>query len=347
MPDTFFSLGRNDKNELIQIASDQLGRRQVQLEKDIWVVQVLNILFSSEFAEHLVFKGGTSLSKVYKVIQRFSEDVDVTVDINKLIPDKTVESEFPPTGSQAKKWKERIETVELPSFINDEMNPQIVANLPDGIELTTDEDNGGTVYVDYSALAVASESRSLRSRSYIDTRVKIELGGASSGKPNHWADIECDTTYLEKTGGIELPRAKVRVMDIQRTFWEKATLAHIASVKGQNKWTGYARHWHDLVKIYESKFWDLCLSDMATAQLVAQVKQHFYSYKLNGVEISYADAINGNIRIVPAGESLVLLQGDYNDMLKEDMFEKDPEPFDQLISKCGEIEKSLNGRKLI
>ena len=144
-----------------------------------------------------------------------------------------------------------------------------------------------------------------------------------------------------------MPRARVKVMDIQRIFWEKATLAHIASVKGQSKWTGYARHWHDLVKIYESEFWDLCLSDMATAQLVAQVKQHFYNYRMNGAEISYADAINGNIRIVPAGESLVSLQDDYNDMLKEDMFEQDPEPFDQLIAKCGEIEKSLNCRNLI
>ncbi len=346
MPDTFFSLSRNVKNELIQIASEQLDRRQIQLEKDIWVVQVLKILFSSEFSEHLVFKGGTSLSKVYKVIQRFSEDVDVTVDINRLIPDKTVDSEFPPTASQAKKWKERIQDVELPKFIENEMSPQLIANLPDGIVLTPDEDDSGTIYVDYTALAVATESGSIDSRSYIDSRVKIELGGVSSGNPNHRAEIECDTSFLEQVGGIELPRATVRVMDIQRTFWEKATLTHIASIRGQNKWAGYARHWHDLAKIYDSEFWDLCLGDLETAHLVANVKQHFYNYRVGGVEISYADAVNGGIRIVPDGENLVLLQEDYDEMQKEDMFEEDPDSFEQLITKCKEIENSLNSRNL-
>jgi len=330
----------------MQQASVELDRRPVQLEKDIWVVQVLSILFSSSFAENLVFKGGTSLSKVYKVIKRFSEDVDVTVDINKLIPDRTVDSEFPPSKSQAGKWKQRIEKIEQPNFIKDEMIPQLGSNLPAGVEFTLDEKDPATFYVDYSALSVVSEARTVGSRSYIDTRVKIELGGASTGKPNHRAEIECDVSYLAQVGGIELPRANVRVMDIQRTFWEKATLAHIASVRGQNKWAGYARHWHDLAKIFESTYWKQCLADQETANLVAKVKQHFYNYTLDGDEISYADAVNGNIQIVPAGESLVSLERDYGEMLGARMVEQNPDSFEDLIAKCHKIEKAINSRDL-
>ncbi|KZX95603.1 MULTISPECIES: nucleotidyl transferase AbiEii/AbiGii toxin family protein [unclassified Sulfitobacter] len=84
---TYFSLSREDKIDALEVAASKLGRPADLLEKDIWVVWVLNALFDSDLGEHLVFKGGTSLSKVYKAIDRFSEDVDLTYDIRQIIPD--------------------------------------------------------------------------------------------------------------------------------------------------------------------------------------------------------------------------------------------------------------------
>lgn len=84
---TYFSLTDQDKIDALETAASKLGRPADLLEKDIWVVWSLNALFDSTLGESLVFKGGTSLSKVYKAIDRFSEDVDVTYDIRKIIPD--------------------------------------------------------------------------------------------------------------------------------------------------------------------------------------------------------------------------------------------------------------------
>jgi len=55
------------------------------LEKDVWVVWALNTVFVAPFGPHLTFKGGTSLSKAYGLIQRFSEDVDLTYDVRQLV----------------------------------------------------------------------------------------------------------------------------------------------------------------------------------------------------------------------------------------------------------------------
>ena len=86
MAEHFLQLSRADRTDAIEAAAAAAGRPAAILEKDAWVVWALDVLFSSAFAEHLVFKGGTSLSKAYHVITRFSEDVDITYDIREILP---------------------------------------------------------------------------------------------------------------------------------------------------------------------------------------------------------------------------------------------------------------------
>lgn len=87
MPDAFFALSPADRRDALEVAAARSGRAVHLLEKDVCVVWALNALFESDFAEHLVFKGGTSLSKAYQAIGRFSEDVDLTYDIRAIAPD--------------------------------------------------------------------------------------------------------------------------------------------------------------------------------------------------------------------------------------------------------------------
>jgi len=87
MAEDYLKLSHEDRLEALGVAATQSGRPIHLLEKDIWVVWAIDALFSSEFGKHLVFKGGTSLSKAYDVIGRFSEDVDVTYDVRQLIPE--------------------------------------------------------------------------------------------------------------------------------------------------------------------------------------------------------------------------------------------------------------------
>jgi predicted nucleotidyltransferase component of viral defense system len=86
MTDPFLTLSREDRREALGVAATRSGPPVHLLEKDIWVVWAIDAVFSSDFGKHLVFKRGTSLSKAYDVIGRFSEDVDVTYDVRQLIP---------------------------------------------------------------------------------------------------------------------------------------------------------------------------------------------------------------------------------------------------------------------
>ena len=81
------SLSADERRDALQVAGRSTGQRTYVLEKDIWVVAILGILFEAPFGQHLVFKGGTSLSKVWCVIRRFSEDIDITYDIRIFAPD--------------------------------------------------------------------------------------------------------------------------------------------------------------------------------------------------------------------------------------------------------------------
>src|SRR5665647_3324247 len=105
MAEHFFALSTPDKREALEFAAARTARPAHLLEKDLWVVTALSFLFESSFSSDLTFKGGTSLSKAYHVIDRFSEDIDLTYDIRHLIGDLMQDGHaLPSSKSQAKKW---------------------------------------------------------------------------------------------------------------------------------------------------------------------------------------------------------------------------------------------------
>ncbi len=120
----FFQLSPSERLEALAFAANASGRPPHLLEKDIWVVWSLRHLFAGPFAEHLAFKGGTSLSKAYGVIRRFSEDVDVTYDIRAIAGDLVGDADvpLPVSKSQEKKWSKEIRT-RLAQWIESEIAP--------------------------------------------------------------------------------------------------------------------------------------------------------------------------------------------------------------------------------
>jgi len=110
MADSFFALSSADRRDALEVAAARSGRAVHLLEKDVWVVWTLNALFESDFADDLVFKAGTSLSKAYQAIGRFSEDVDLTYDICAIAPHLAPDSDhaIPSTRSQEQRWTKTI-----------------------------------------------------------------------------------------------------------------------------------------------------------------------------------------------------------------------------------------------
>lgn len=104
MADAFLRLSQGDQREVLEIVREKTQRPTLLLEKDVWVVWALGALFDSTLADDLTFKGGTSLSKAYKVIDRFSEDIDLACDIRSLIADRMGgDGALPSSRSQASK----------------------------------------------------------------------------------------------------------------------------------------------------------------------------------------------------------------------------------------------------
>src|SRR5271155_5312349 len=138
MPESYFQLSAKDQADALNAASAASGRPAHLLEKDIWVVWSLATLFQSEFGSHLAFKGGTSLSKAYRVIRRFSEDVDLTYDIRALAPDLagTTGDALPTTRSEERRWTTAVRH-RLPIWVAERALPLIVGRIAvDGIIAT-------------------------------------------------------------------------------------------------------------------------------------------------------------------------------------------------------------------
>ena len=125
MAEALLGLGEGERREALLVAADRTGRPAYLLEKDVWVVWALGALFESALGEHLVFKGGTSLSKAYGgLIKRFSEDIDLTHDIRQLIPDMADAGDepIPSSRSQARRWTDAVKE-RLPVWISGEVVP--------------------------------------------------------------------------------------------------------------------------------------------------------------------------------------------------------------------------------
>ncbi|AIM01498.1 hypothetical protein ACVMB3_004271 [Sinorhizobium meliloti] len=119
MADRFLALSKDDRREALAVAAARTGRPIHLLEKDVWVVWTLETLYSSKLGEHLVFKGGTSLSKAYGAIRRFSEDIDLTYDIRALAPDLVGDNDeaLPKTRSEEKRWTSEVRKRRLPVWV--------------------------------------------------------------------------------------------------------------------------------------------------------------------------------------------------------------------------------------
>jgi len=153
MPKSFLAMSPADRREALNIAASQTGRPANLLEKDVWVVQALDVLYSSKFGPHLVFKGGTALSKVHRVIDRFSEDVDITYDIRELAPDETAHAMerldvIPENRSQQSKLSALIREERLPEWIKTQIVPRLKEKLSGYADLNFQHESD-TVLIEY------------------------------------------------------------------------------------------------------------------------------------------------------------------------------------------------------
>jgi Nucleotidyl transferase AbiEii toxin, Type IV TA system len=282
-------------------------------------------------------KGGTSLSKAYGVIRRFSEDVDLTYDIRAIAGDLVGDAHvpLPASKSQEKKWSKEIRA-RVSEWVGSEIVPQLrqaleLHNLP-----ATVRADGEIAYVEYTPLVTAS--------GYVSPAVMLEFGARSTGEPSERRTVLCDAA--DHVAAVEFPTAAPQVMRPERTFWEKATAIHVFCAQGEFRGgERFARHWHDVTRLDATGYADAAIADKAIARAVADHKCVFFKEKdTRGEVIDYHLAVSGGLRLVPQQEALVRLAADYQHMVEDGLFLDDAEPFSALLERCETVQSKANAK---
>ena len=331
----FFDLSVGERFEALAQAANASGRPPHLLEKDVWVVWSLRHLFAAPYAPHLVFKGGTSLSKAYGVIQRFSEDVDLTYDIRAIARDLIGDAgtPLPASKSQEKKWSKEIRT-RLADWVAIEVVPRLRQDLEQHGLPATARAEGDKVFIDYTPLVSGT--------GYVPPAVMLEFGARSTGEPCELRSVHCDAAAHLRA--VKFPEATPQVMRAERTFWEKATAIHVFCSQGVFRGGDrFARHWHDVTRLDAAGFADSAMADTVLAKAVADHKSIFFAEKSpDGEPIDYHAAVSGGLRLVPDNSALAKLAADYQHMVDDGLFLDEVESFDALLRQCLAIQQKAN-----
>lgn len=326
VPETFLSLPAKTQEEILQTAATNSGKRSIVLEKDIWICLALGVLVSMPDKFPMVFKGGTTLSKIYGVIARFSEDIDITIDHRALKPGVD-----PYADGLSNTRKQRIseELEELAKrYVRDVITPFLKENLAKAVrrEVPIELAEGGeTVRILYPAVVKREEKH------YLREELLLEFGGKSRVEPNEEVRIEADIRQL--TQGLEYPSAQVLVLSPHRTFWEKATLIHQSNNKGiPPDAERLSRHWYDLAALADHGIGQQAVGDLELLKDVVDTKCTMY----RDSRADYPACLEGGLMLVPEGEARKYLESDFEGMKRSGMFYVDPPSFEDI---CGRLEK--------
>ena len=336
MPESWLELSSADQSEALEVAAGRSGRPAHLLEKDIWVVWALSAIYDSPLGDSLTFKGGTSLSKVYKVIDRFSEDIDLTYDIRELVPDLLRDGNpIPASASQEKKITSAVHS-RLPKWIEQTVQPVIEqALVASGLqaELSLAGKDSDKLIITYPATK--------KGTGYAAATIQLEFGARATGEPHQRHHVACDIAPL--IDGVSFPAAQPLVTAAERTFWEKATAAHVYCLQGRLRGNRYSRHWYDLAALAKTTHFASAASDHELARQVAAHKSMFFAEKdVDGRKVDYFQAISGDFRLIPQGPSLDALAKDYAAMLEDGLLAFEQPTFEAVMASCAAIQDEIN-----
>ena len=353
--DEFARRPADDRRAFIQEAASRRDLTAAIIEKDFWVCWTLRRLVRcAELEGHFTFKGGTSLSKAYGIIQRFSEDIDLTIDRNApMVRDAPSPME---NGISGKERKRRPDTLKAAAqeYVTTVVMPvlrreiETALGTAEGWDIVSDPDDpdSQTLLFNYPRLANYGQGYGRGGWGvgrfgegeigYIKPRIKLEFGARGDTDPSELKDI---TPYLAETFPEELPDSisPIPTLAVVRTFWEKATILHALHHNGKLR-EGMSRHYYDTLMLAQKGIADEALQQ---PDLLARVV-HNKSLMFADNSASYDTAVIGSLRLVPSEEIKARLEEDYAAM--SEMFMDTPPTFEDLLAGSAELEARINGQ---
>lgn len=327
-----------DLADLFRAAAAKRGLPEAILEKDFWVCWVLKRIFTlTNPPAGILFKGGTSLSKVYGIIDRFSEDVDLSFDRTGL---GFGGADDPMAAASKKKQTVAVEKLAeaCKVAVREKLRPQLAGAFAAALGKTSTWSlESATDDADDATLLFRYPSAPVQSAAYITPFVRLELGARS----DHWpAQLGVVKPFAAQDFPQQFKAAECTVTTLaaERTFWEKATLLHKwYHAQPERKFPDrQSRHYYDLHRLYKSPIGEKALADLSLLASVAKHKQVFFAQAWARYDL----ATPGSLQLVPPDTRLKELEADYKAMGQ--MIFGTPPAFGELMQTLAELEKKVN-----
>jgi len=297
--DSVARMGAAERAVLMRLAADRKKTMPPEVvEKDFWVCWTLGRLFESPLlARKILFKGGTSLSKVFGLIERFSEDIDLILDWTEVThEDPRAER----SGSRQDAFnKELLRHAHM--YLRETFLPEI-RRLVAGTCEAAIEENPEVVKIKYPAAFPTN---------YLRAEIQLEAGPLAAWVPN--SEYEIRPYIAEALPEIfRRPTCRVRAIKAERTFWEKITILHHEANRPESspQPTGYSRHYYDVYRMARTRVKGDALADLDLLQAVVAFKDKFYHRGWARYDL----AKPGTMRLVPPEHVMKAVARDYEGM---------------------------------
>lgn len=322
MRNRFATLGDEEKKMLFARASEQRKLAVQVIEKDWWVTIVLQLLSQSSCADHLSFKGGTSLSKAWGLIDRFSEDVDLALDHSFFNVDNTSRSQ----RLKLRKESRQFITETLSSELSEALGALGCSGYTvEPVTMVNDKEIDGdkdptTILVKYKSLYPSLLS-------YLQPAVKIEISCLSMKEPI--APRNLSSLVSQCIPALEQDDAFVMNTVLPtRTFLEKAFLLNEEYQRDHPRSFRMSRHLYDLERMMDTEYGLSALSDMTLYRAIEQHRREYYCLKY----VDYDSNNPDRIMICPPDSFLPDWRSDY-EALQQSFIYGESLPFDDLVDR--------------
>jgi hypothetical protein len=318
-------LSQKDRSDLFAETANAMRTTPAIVEKDFWVVWVLSRVFANaDLARILKLKGGTSLSKVFGLIGRFSEDIDLILDWREVVQD---DPEAARSKTQQIKFNEAT-NAEAITYIDTVLLPQVRQCVGDLCACSIDAVNPHAINIRYPAAF---------GDAYLRPEILLEIGPLASWLPSGVFAIQpYAAQYFAHI--FEKPSCEVPTILAERTFWEKATILHQEAHRAEDKPMPprYSRHYYDLARLALSDVKHIALADLEMLAAVVAFKQRFYPSAWARFELAKPPTF----KLMPSEARIAELAKDYQAM--QNMIFDKPLGFDEIIQTLGALEKEIN-----
>jgi hypothetical protein len=322
-----------DRAAVFRAAAAERGLPPPYAEKDFWVCWSLRRLFAPALVDGMVFKGGTSLSKVWEAIHRFSEDIDLTLPRNELPGADRIEIRDTQSVSERKKHKEQLDRV-LEAWSGGGGLAAVRARIEAALGTRTGwtlRSAADSMEFEYPKGLPSDEYGG----GYVRPIVQLEFGATMPTEP---AEDHVIRPYATRAGQYRMgaPDVSVRVLAPERTFWEKATLVHAENNRPEPKsGARVSRHYADVASLAAHAIGARALARIDLLPQVAQEKERYFY----AAWARYVDAAHGRLRLVPPPKHEEALRRDYEQM--REMYQGNPLPFATILERLGELELAV------